>query len=62
MNLYDAWTARVTEAEARRELRRHGWESEIRADGALWADGEAVAQRGRDGLYLGADILGWLGY
>lgn len=52
----------VTLSEALRELKRHGIVADHEGDELFdCATGETIAM-GKDGLFNGAEILGWLGY
>lgn len=57
MSYNEACEARVSRREAERELARHGWTWE-----GLRAETGEEPKAGRDGMYKGADVLGWLGY
>ena len=63
MGLDQAMSARVSGAEAVREIARHGIVAD-HDDGELFdaRSGEVIAMAGRDGCYCGGAVLAWLGY
>jgi hypothetical protein len=68
MEFASAMKARVTFAEAKREIEAHGHQAEYRKGGFLWAcaageeEWHEIAHANIHGEFSGGRILRWLGY